>query len=67
REAASLPYSFIVVLREFAQPGSSFLACTARAANSRPYGDVIDKLQFITLLDQAGRNKTFFIPATKNG
>ena len=37
REAASLPYSFIVVLREFAQPGSSFLACTPRAAGSRPY------------------------------
>ena len=36
-EAPSLPYSFIVVLREFAQPGSSFLACTARAAGSRPY------------------------------
>ena len=40
REAASLPYSFIVVLWEFAQPGSSFLACTARAAGSRPYGGV---------------------------
>ena len=38
REAASLPYSFVVALCEFAQPGSSFLACNARAAGSRPYG-----------------------------
>ena len=32
------PLQFIMVLCEFAQPGSPFLACTARAAGSRPYG-----------------------------
>ena len=40
REDTILPYSFVQVLWEFAQPGSSFLACTPRAAGSRPYGGV---------------------------
>ena len=49
QEDTILPYSFVAVLCEFAQPGSSFLACSARAANSRPYGGVIDKQQFPAL------------------